>query len=166
VGVLQEQAAALSASAAALANSAKATQAMADEMLEARRFERPLELEIGLTDGAGSGVFNARVWRTTGRAIVVSKSEVLAGKERLLASAPIVYGNMYLGGQTNLYFVNQPYDRQGRDLVILRVTGTPENGLEQSIEFLFRVLPSGQLERLTTEAVLYFDPDTPISGIA
>lgn len=47
VGVLREQAAALTVSAAALANSAKATQAMADEMLEARKAERPLDLGSG-----------------------------------------------------------------------------------------------------------------------
>ena len=166
VGVLKEQAAALAASAAALADSAKATQAMADEMLEVRKAEQPLDLEVGLEDGTGAGVFSAGVWRTSGTGVVITRTELLAGKERLPAAQPTIHGNLYLGGKSNRYFVNEPYDRHGRDLVVLRVTGIPENGVEQSREFLYRVLPSGGLERLTGDEVEFFAGDGPVSGNA
>lgn len=120
---------------------------------------------MGLEDGTGHGVFNARIWRTSGAAIVLVRTEVLAGRERLPAAEPTTHGNLYLGGTTSRYFVNQPCNRQGRDLVVLRVTGIPENGVEQSEEFLFRVLPNDALERLATDSVEYFGRESaPLIG--
>jgi hypothetical protein len=42
----------------------------------------------------------------------------------------------------------------GRDLLIVRVTGVPDNGLEQAIEFTYRILPGGRgFERLSSPDV-------------
>ena len=56
----------------------------------------------------------------------------------------------YLGGSINKTSVSQTFDPSGRDLLTLRVTGTPENGVEQTIDSLFRIHPGGTFERLST----------------
>ncbi len=139
----------LTAQTSALVTSAKATQAMADEMLEARRAEHPLELDVELTDDAQAGVFGARLTRTGPAGIILISSEILVGPDRLPAADLVRYGNFYLGGSAEEVGIHETFERQGRDLLTLRVTGIPENGLEQSVEFYFRILPSGKFERLS-----------------
>lgn len=133
----------------ALVESAKATQAMADEMLEVRKAGLPLDIDVQLADDAGGGVFAARLSRAGPRGIVLVRSEILVGKDRIPAAEPVNYANFYLGGTTNTVDVREPFNRSGRDLLILRVTGAPENGLEQSVEFHFRIQPGGGFERLS-----------------
>ena len=135
---------------AALVDGARATQAMADEMLEARRAARPLELDIELADDAGAGVFGARLCRAGALGIILVRSEILVGRDRMPAAEPVGYGNFYLGGSANEIDVHELFDPHGRDLLTLRVTGIPENGLEQAVEFHFRILPSGRFERLSS----------------
>jgi len=168
LAVLRQQADALTASASALSESARASQAMADEMLEARKAEHPLEVVAQLEEGTAPGRLVASVWRAGTAGIVIARADVLAGSERLMAAAPTMYANQYLGGQTaetQKFYVNSEYARQGKDLIVLRVTGTPENGIEQSREFLYRVLPSGQLEALSGDAV-WLPSTGPDGGVA
>jgi hypothetical protein len=152
IAVLEAQAKALSESAQATAASAAANQAVADELLEQRKAQNPLELTAVLEDGAGDGVMNASVWRAGTAGIIVARAEILAGKERVPAAEPKFYGNLYLGGGTDKFYLNEPFNRKGHDLIVLRVTGTPENGLEQSREFVYRVT-NGRLDRLTSDGV-------------
>ena len=134
----------------ALVDAARASRAMADEMLEARRAACPLELDLELADDASAGVFGARLTRASDRGIILLQTEILVGRDRLHASDPVGYGNLYLGGSTNAIDLREPFDPHQRDLLILRVTGIPENGLEQSVEFHFRILPNGRYERLSS----------------
>jgi hypothetical protein len=163
---LADSSKAQAASAAALSESAKATQAMADEMFEARKSERPLELRATLEDGTGPGVFVAKVWRASSEGIVIARAELLAGHDRIEAAQPTTYANQYLGGEYNQFHVNTTYDRQGRDLVVLRVTGTPANGVEQSVEFLFRVLAQDRLEPLSSDDPPWLPSGGRVGGVA
>jgi hypothetical protein len=115
---------------AALVDGARASQAMADEMFEARRAARPLELGIQLAADAGAGWFRASLLKIGALGIVLIRSEILVGRERVPACEPVGYGNFYLGGSTNTIDVNEQIDAHGRDLLTLRVTGIPENGRE------------------------------------
>jgi hypothetical protein len=127
-----EQRSAAAEQTAALARAATATQAMADEMLEARRAANQLELEVELADDAGGSVFNGRLVRDGPAGIVLERAEILMGPDRLQGAEPLEYANFYLGGSANETSVNLPFERQGRDLLTLRVTGTPGNGLRQN----------------------------------
>jgi hypothetical protein len=140
---LEQQAAALTVSAAALSASA---QAAADEMRIARVAANPIKLSVNLAKQT-PGVFNGRLTNQATVGLIVHEIAFAFGKDRIPG---VAYG------QANLYFnprgshpFSAPYDRSGRDLLILRVTGEPENGLLQTNELVFRILPSGHLQALS-----------------
>ena len=147
------------AMAAEMARSAAATQAMAEEMLETRRAGNPLLLRIERRE-KHSGVLDGVVYNTGERAVVIRRIEIES-------SANVNgddFGNAYLApggrGQPFRYL----YDPAHGDLVTLRVTGRPSDGIEQTREFLFRILPDGTLEDLETKH--WSASDGPISTLA
>jgi len=140
----REQMAVLKRQADALVDSAKASQSMADEMLEARRSANPLRLRVELQEPRLPGGFAAFLWNDGDRAEVILHSEMLIGAEVI---EPTNWGNLYLEPRgrhpLNFLFV------VGRgDLLTFRVTGRPKDGPEQMREFLFRIRPDGTLEDL------------------
>jgi hypothetical protein len=126
---------------------------MAAEMLEARRAANPLEFDIVLGEEAGPGLFAGQILRTGAAGVILVRSELLLGRERVPGPEPVTYGNFYVGGSTNNVYINERFDPAGHDLVTLRVTGIPENGLEQSLDFQYRIAPTIGLERLSSPAV-------------
>ncbi len=140
--VLEDQARALQAT-------ATATQAMADESLAVRRAAVPLELAI-VPHEPSPGVLSVAVERSGGRGVVVREVEILVGlgadQERVHVET---YANMYLGGGIERFYIHQSFNPNGRDVLILRITGQPEGGLEQVQETFFRIPPAGPPMRLS-----------------
>jgi hypothetical protein len=129
-----------------MTRSAAATQAMAAEMLEARRAANPLELRIEQRDKHG-GVLDAIVYNIGGRAAVIQRTEI---ESNGLTSGDN-WGNVYLAPGGRGQPIRYPYDTSHGDLVTLRLTGRPSDGLEQTREYLFRIQPDGTLEDLDTK---------------
>jgi hypothetical protein len=140
----REQMAVLKRQADALADNAKASQAMADEMLEARRSANPLRLRVELHEPRLSGSFAAFLCNDGDRAEVILRSEVLLGSTLV---EPTNWGNLYLEPQGRHPLVSA-FPVGSRDLLTLRVTGRPKDGIEQTREFLYRIKPDGTLEDL------------------
>ena len=147
---LEDQATALKESASALAASARASQAAADELLEARRRAVPLQLAINPYE-ATPGMLSVAIRREGRRGVVVRRVEVQVG---LGDDAKVIheetYANLYLGGGQEGFYVRESLAPDGRDILTLRVIGTPEGGLEQAHETLFRILPNGPPTALST----------------
>ncbi len=155
--VLEDQARALQATAAA-------SQAMADESLAARRAAVPLDLVI-LPHEPSPGVLSVAIERSGGRGVVIKTVEILAGLgvDQLLLHAE-TYANAYLGAGTERLYVHQPFNPSGRDILVLRVVGHAEGGIEQAHETLFRIPPSGppaRLSRVVDAASLIFGEASP-----
>lgn len=140
----REQMAVLTRQAEALADSAKASQSMADEMLEARRSANPLRLRVELLEPRLPGGFAAFLWNDGDRAEVILHSEILMGGDVV---EPTNWGNLYLEPRGR-HPLNFNFEVGRGDLLTFRVTGRPKDGLEQTREFLFRIKPDGSLEDL------------------
>ena len=156
--VLEEQAAALAAT-------AKANQAVADEMLEARRRAIPLELLVVDADPT-NGMLNVQIKRNGDRGIWILKAEVLVGvpgDEKVVFTNP--YGNCYLGAGRNSVYVRAQIGGVQGDSVRLLVTGRPEGGLEQVHETLFWINADKPPTKLSTEGD-WGRLEGPISTIA
>jgi hypothetical protein len=80
----------------------------------------------------------------------VTKFEGILGRDDAEIGAwATKMGNLYFGGGTEVYYVHEQINPNGRDILELRITGTPEGGLEQTIRKLYRIVPSGQPAALT-----------------
>jgi hypothetical protein len=143
--VLEDQARALQSTAAA-------SQALADESLAARRAAVPLSLVI-LPHEPTPGVLSVAVERSGGRGVVIRHVEILAGlgADQLLLHTE-TFANLYLGGGTERFYIRQPFNPTGRDVLVLRITGQPEGGIEQAQDTLYRIPPNGPPTRLSRDA--------------
>lgn len=140
--VLEDQARALQAT-------ATASQAMADESLAARRAAVPLDLVVVPYEPT-AGMLSVTVERSGLRGVVIRRVEILVGFDADLLQVHVeAYANMYLGAGTERFHIRQAFNPNGRDLLVLRITGQPEGGLEQVQETLFRIPPSGPPQRLS-----------------
>ncbi len=140
----KEQMALLGRQADALTASAEASQAMADEMLEARKAANPLRIRIDkqqLQPGAVTGYF----FNDGDRAEILLRSELLVGSEAVTDEN---WGNAYLAPGSSGQYFSYRFPVGPSDLLTLRVTGRPQNGLVQSREFLYRIRPGGMPEDL------------------
>lgn len=140
--VLEDQARALQSTAAA-------SQALADESLAARRAAVPLGLAI-LPHDPTPGVLSVVVERSGGRGVVIRQVDILAGlgAEQLRLHSE-TFANLYLGGGTERFYIREPFNPTGRDVLVLRITGQPEGGLEQAQDTLFKLPPDGPPVRLS-----------------
>jgi hypothetical protein len=138
----------------ALAASARATQAMADEMLEERRGRHPLGVQVERRT-AEPGVFEATIRGVFGQATILRRLTLHVGQGMNVPDEPVAkveYGNAYLTGTDGQYvhevFASPPFDSATGDLLVVKVTGRPQNGLEQTREFLYRIEPERTLKSL------------------
>jgi hypothetical protein len=139
-----QQMAVLERKADALADSAKASQSMADEMLEARRAASPLRLRVELDESPVSGSFAASLVNDGDRAEVIVRSEILVGSHVV---EPTNWANLYLEPRGS-YPLLSLFEVGRADLLTLRVTGHARDGVLQTREFLFRIKPDGTLQDL------------------
>lgn len=160
----REQLAVLDRQAEALSKSAKASQAMADEMLAARRAANPLLLRVEQRERA-MGIFDAVLHNSGDRAELISRTEILLGSnESAVVVADEAWANLYLAPGGTGQSIRHAFDVGERDLLTLRVAGRPQDGLEQTREFLFRILPNGTLEDLGQQH--WAPPSSEVSAIA
>jgi hypothetical protein len=120
--------------------SARASRAIVDEMVLARREANPLRLRIDplhLQVGAIGGYL-----RTDG-----DRAEMLVRSDWLMNGAVVEttpWENSYLAPQGEGQYFHHQFKVANGGLLTLRVTGRPEGGLEQTREFWFQILPGGQ----------------------
>ena len=135
----------------ALQETATASQAQADESLASRRAAVPLDLVIVPHDPT-SGVLSVMVERSGARGVVIRQVEILVGLGAdQLSVHTEAFANQYLGGGTERFYVREPFNSSGRDVLVLRITGQPEGGLEQIQDTLYRIPPNGPPTRLSRE---------------
>ena len=79
---------------------------------------------------------------------------MFVGQGNDVGSVPVAgktYGNSYLTGAGGQYILEQfaapPFEVAG-DLLVVRITGRPQDGEEQTREFLYRILPDRTLEEM------------------
>jgi hypothetical protein len=149
--VLREQARALAAA-------ASASDAMAGEMLAARTASNHLELRVEMVTPARPGHLTMKLTGVHGKATIITSTEVYVGQGNALVDKPTAakrYGNAYLTGDDGILidevFAQPTYDTTDGDLLVLRVTGRPQDGVEQTREFLWRVQPDRTLKPLASE---------------
>ena len=130
-----------------LAASARASSAMVEEMIEARKAANPLRLAIK-DRTQQTNILGGVLYNVGDRAEILLRAELLVGQDVVDSMA---WSNCYLRPSTTVGD-GQPFRFQfplgASDLVTLRITGRPQDGLEQTREFLFRVTGSGALEDL------------------
>ena len=92
------------------------------------------------------------VERSGARGVVIRQVEILVGlgADQLSLHTEIL-ANQYLGGGTERLYVREPFNPSGRDVLVLRITGQPEGGLEQVQDTLYRIPPDGPPTRLSRE---------------
>ena len=128
LGVLREQAKALS-------DQADANRRVAEEMLVARRAANPLELDLEQTEqSANQASFRLRSLRA---GAIVHRIEGLLDSRQEVAWSNN-YENAYLGGESVL-LIQETFPSDRGDRLVVRVTGTPTNGVSQTHEFQFRI---------------------------
>ena len=132
-----------------MALSASASQAMADEMLETRRSANPLRLRVELQEPRVSGGLAAFLCNDGDRAEVILETVIFVGGPGSGAGVvePTNWGNLYLEPKGRYPLVSTYQVGRG-DLLTLRVTGRPKDGVEQTREFLYRIKSDGTLEDL------------------
>jgi hypothetical protein len=140
----------------ALRDSAEASQAMADEMLQARKSANPLRIAIRNQSLALGGI-GGDICNDGDRPAVLIRSDLLVGSE-------VVAGNdwpqsVLAPGNVGEYFFYR-FKVAHADMATLRVTGRPQDGVEQSREFLFRIRPDGTPEDLAAP----WEPPKPLPG--
>jgi hypothetical protein len=149
--------AALSDQAAALKATAAAQQAVVAEMIEDRKAGNPLRVEL-VRRPADPGYFDGTVTGVHGAATVLRRVTFHIGQGVNVPDEPVVpplvFGNAYLTGASGqlirVQFLAPPFDKASGDLLVVRVTGRPANGIEQTLEFLYRITPERTLEDLAT----------------
>jgi len=143
----REQMAILTRQTDELATSARASHAMVEQVIEVRKAENPLRLVIK-DRTLQPNVLGGVLYNDGDRAQILLRAELLLGQNLVDTMA---WGNCYLRPSTT-HGDGQPFRFQfslgSSDLVTLRITGRPQDGLEQTREFLFRVLGTGALEDL------------------
>ena len=154
------QLAALSEQAAALKATAAAQQAIVAEMIEDRKTANPLKVALQ-RHTADPGYFDATISGVHGTATVLRRVTFHVGQGVSVPDEPtvppLVFGNAYLtgkGGQLiHEQFLAPPFTTASGDLLVVRVTGRPANGLDQTLEFLYRITGDRTLEDLATAPV-------------
>ena len=143
-----EQLDALDRQATALAASAKASQAMADELRATRVAANPLRLRLDRR-AASPGMFEGAIYNDAERAVIVKLVQFAIG-EGVEPFTENRYGNAYLspGSNPGGLFLSQQFPTDQGDLLVVRVTGRPADGLEQTAEFLYRITPDHTPEDL------------------
>ena len=125
------QLASLKEQSAALAETARASQSMADEMRQARIASNPLQVRIELDGPGRPGVFAAKLQALGYVPVIVHRVELFVGQGPRLSTEPVAaiqYGNAYLAGSNNsvpidLSFTEGPSYPTDGDLLVARVTG-------------------------------------------
>jgi hypothetical protein len=142
----REATAVLRAQAAALSESAAAGKATANELFEQRKAANPLGLVVQRAGGQPGELVATIYARTNAAPAILDRAELYLGQGSNLEANPadrIVFGNAYVtnesGAPINLVFARPPFDEARGDFAVLRVTGKPRDGLEQTREFLYRV---------------------------
>jgi hypothetical protein len=155
----QAQLAALGEQAAALQAAASADQAVVAEMIEGRKAENPLQIEVERHE-AEPGYFTATIMGVHGAATILREVTLHVGQGVNVPDEPVArltYGNAYLTGAGGQWireqFLTPPFETSAGDLLVVRVTGRPANGLEQTREFLYRITAERTLEDLATKPV-------------
>lgn len=135
---------------AALAASATANQAVADEMLAARKAANPLDLTLEKGE-LTPGTLHYRIRNQGERPVILATTELLRGQGDSLAWTSVKrerWSNVSLAPSGPGHYVYYEFEVGEGDLLKLVVQGRPQDGLEQSREFLFRIKPDRTLEDL------------------
>jgi hypothetical protein len=156
----REATAVLRAQAVALSESASAAQATVNELLEQRKAANPLGLVVQRA-GAQAGELVATIYtRVNAAPAILHSADLFLGQGPRLEAEPVdrvVFGNAYVtneqGAPIKLVFAHSPFQEARGDLAVLRVTGKPRDGLEQTREFLYRVSPDRMLVDLRVNDV-------------
>lgn len=121
-----------------LSSSAAASRAMATEMRAARIEGNRLLLRFNLHEAAERTIEGA-IENMGERAVIVRLLEYTIGE----GSEPFLsrlYANQYLAPRDGM-FASESFPSDQGDLLIIRVHGRPADGIEQTVEFLFRIGP-------------------------
>jgi hypothetical protein len=127
-----------------LSRSARASQAMADEMLQARKLANPLKLQIN-EPIFGVRAIGGHLCNAGDRVVILLRTQLLVGTEEVLDEP---WSDTYLeSGSTGQHFAYRfPFDVERRDgsmSLTLRVTAQPRDGLAQTRDFLYLIQPDG-----------------------
>ena len=117
----------LSEQAAALAASAKANQAVAEEMFAARKAANPLTLTLKKGE-LTPGTFQYQILNVGERPVILLATELLRGQGSDVEWTTVQrdnWGNIYLAPSGDGHYVNYVYGEGGGDLLRFVVAGRP-----------------------------------------